>query len=577
MLKDIFVLKSALTIADFKRLAVFIALMAVAGFVEMATMAASIPFLSSLTGSSAPESFFTNYGLAYLLNGNAKLSHLQVAAVQFCALYAIASLLRIYLIQSTAYLSFRIGNAVGELAFRTALARTYQESKLMHSSLDVVAITNYVNTAIFSVLFPLITIISSAFLLLVLLISLSLIFGVWILYGLALIMLIYALIVLGMRKILSNKGRIIATESASTLRVLQEALASFREIKLGRLEKVFLEEFSRYDRSLRQAQGVALMVQMSPRYIVEAFAVFLIVAAALILDAGSGGKSESLVIIGSLLIGLQRMLPNAQQVFQSWASLRTGEQALGYLANVIKSKKLPLCESNNVAMIGSTEFKSIIFNNVSFKYSEFGEEIFNNLNLNIIAGTRVGIIGPSGSGKSTLVDLLAGLLKPMAGSIVVDGINIWNDIDRWYETIAYVPQSVHLADTTIRQNIAFGCNSENIDEGRVIRAANQAGLASTITRLPKGLDTRVGEKGGLLSGGERQRVAIARAAYKGSKLIIFDEATSALDIETEELVNDYIRGLDKSVTVVVIAHKPSALAICDVVFDLSKEQFSELV
>jgi ATP-binding cassette, subfamily B, bacterial PglK len=144
----------------------------------------------------------------------------------------------------------------------------------------------------------------------------------------------------------------------------------------------------------------------------------------------------------------------------------------------------------------------------------------------------------------------------------------------WQKNIAHVPQFIYLSDASVAENIAFGLRRRDIDMARVQRAAEQAELADVIAALPEGYDTRVGERGIQLSGGQRQRIGIARALYKQANVLVFDEATSALDTETETAVMDSIDRLDRSLTILIIAHRLSTLEGCDFVLRLDAGQLA---
>jgi ABC-type bacteriocin/lantibiotic exporter with double-glycine peptidase domain len=162
-----------------------------------------------------------------------------------------------------------------------------------------------------------------------------------------------------------------------------------------------------------------------------------------------------------------------------------------------------------------------------------------------------------------------GLLRPDAGQILVDGIVLAPDnIRAWQKNVAHVAQSIFLADASIARNIAFSAAEEPVDVDRVRKAAAAAGIADFIDSLPEGFQTEAGERGVRLSGGQRQRIGIARALYKDAPLLILDEATNALDEAMEEQVLSSLFA-DKERTIIVIAHRPSALKHCDQVVTLS--------
>ena len=175
-------------------------------------------------------------------------------------------------------------------------------------------------------------------------------------------------------------------------------------------------------------------------------------------------------------------------------------------------------------------------------------DVLRDLDLEILRGERIGVIGSTGSGKSTTVDLLMGLLEPTTGSILVDGKNLHDPKDpelllAWRASIAHVPQSIYLADSSIAENIAFGVPIHEIDYSRVEDAAKQAQISGFIESSAEGYSSYVGERGIRLSGGQRQRIGIARALYKQANVVVLDEATSALDNDTEEAVMSSVEGL----------------------------------
>jgi ATP-binding cassette subfamily B protein len=207
---------------------------------------------------------------------------------------------------------------------------------------------------------------------------------------------------------------------------------------------------------------------------------------------------------------------------------------------------------------------AITFRSMTFTHGNTDEEdaLFTNLNLQIKAGEKIGLVGHSGSGKTTLTRLLLRFSDTDTGEILIDGQNITcltqADLRRH---IAYVPQEPLLFHRTIRENIAYGKPGETDKE--VLSAARKAHADDFVRKLPKGYDTMVGERGVKLSGGQRQRIAIARAILKDAPILVLDEATSALDSESEKLIQAALLELMKHRTTVVIAHRLSTVQKMD--------------
>ena len=209
---------------------------------------------------------------------------------------------------------------------------------------------------------------------------------------------------------------------------------------------------------------------------------------------------------------------------------------------------------------------SIDLENIRYKYPTGEKDILNGAGLRIEKGTSIGIVGASGSGKTTAVDLILGLLTPNAGIVTVDGVDIHNGYKNWISQIGYIPQSIFLLDSNIRENVAFGVPPEEIDDEKVWHALKEAALDDHVRSLPDGINTEIGERGIRLSGGQRQRLGIARALYFDPEVIVFDEATSALDNDTEIAIMESINHLQESKTMIIIAHRLSTIENCDAVY-----------
>jgi ATP-binding cassette, subfamily B, bacterial len=211
----------------------------------------------------------------------------------------------------------------------------------------------------------------------------------------------------------------------------------------------------------------------------------------------------------------------------------------------------------------------IIFDNVTFTYNPVEDEetneeesLFYNFNLTIKAGERVALVGKSGSGKTTLTKLLMRLMDIQSGTIKIDGVSILDLTQKALRSsISYVPQEPNLFHRTLSHNIAYGnihANQDTIED-----AARLAEAHTFITKLPKGYNTLVGERGTKLSGGERQRVTIARAILKNAPIVVLDEATSALDSESEIVIQKALAAVMEGKTAIVIAHRLSTIQRLD--------------
>jgi ABC-type multidrug transport system fused ATPase/permease subunit len=274
-----------------------------------------------------------------------------------------------------------------------------------------------------------------------------------------------------------------------------------------------------------------------------------------------------------------RIMPSANRINTYITEIAYEQYSLDYVyENLTESMKTDKAMRAERAAIAGPELHledKIELKDITFKYPDAETNIFTKANMVIPKGKSVGIMGPSGAGKSTVVDILLGLLHVQSGEILCDGHNIFSNYDSWLAQIGYIPQSIYLVDETIRENIAFGIDEDQISDERIRQVMEEAQLADFVRTLPDGLDTTIGDRGVRLSGGQRQRIGIARALYHNPEILVFDEATSALDNETEAAVMEAINGFHGKKTMVIIAHRLNTIANCDIIYEVKDEKVTE--
>lgn len=270
-----------------------------------------------------------------------------------------------------------------------------------------------------------------------------------------------------------------------------------------------------------------------------------------------------LILMNSIMSAFSAVLGNISDLNTNIGALQAAMSPF-----VIKHEIIDVPNAKSLKMSGG----EIEFKDVKFGYDN--KKVFNKLSLKIKAGEKIGIVGVSGSGKSTLINLLQRAYDIEAGEILIDGQNVAKvKQNSLHEAIALIPQDTSLFHRTVSQNIAYGCLKATQNE--IEQAAKQAYADDFIKELPKGYQTKVGEKGVKLSGGQRQRVAIARAILKDSQILILDEATSALDSESENYIQKAMKKLMKGKTVIAIAHRLSTLKEMDRIIVLDKGKIIE--
>jgi ATP-binding cassette, subfamily B, bacterial HlyB/CyaB len=240
---------------------------------------------------------------------------------------------------------------------------------------------------------------------------------------------------------------------------------------------------------------------------------------------------------------------------QLWTNFQQTGVSVQRLGDILNSRtELSLATRSALpALKGHVEFDQ-----VQFRYRPDGSEVLRGVSLSIEAGEVLGVVGRSGSGKSTLTRLLQRLYVPERGRVLVDGMDLaLADVSSLRRQIGVVLQDNMLFNRSIRENIALTDPGAPLES--VIHAAKMAGAHDFILELPEGYDTVVGEHGASLSGGQRQRIAIARALIGNPRILIFDEATSALDYESERVIQQNMKEICKGRTVIIIAHRLSAV------------------
>src|SRR5438034_1470846 len=317
----------------------------------------------------------------------------------------------------------------------------------------------------------------------------------------------------------------------------------------------------------------------SARYVVEPLAFGGLVVAVLLLAARGRDFSDILPNLGVMALAGYRLLPSLQLLYSQLTQVSSMRHAVDEVYDEFVAVETDRSISAAISSDVLARAKPFAWNDaitlreISFRYPGVSRPAVDGISLIIAKNTSLGVIGPTGSGKSTLVDLLLALYQPMAGELLIDGRPLTPAlVPAWQAAIGYVPQDIFLIDDTIARNVAFGLPDEKIDHARLREACAMAQILDFIkAELANGFDTTVGERGIRLSGGQRQRIGLARALYHRPSLLILDEATSALDVATEARLLNALRSLSGKLTMIVAAHRLSAVANCEQVIDLGNE------
>lgn len=283
----------------------------------------------------------------------------------------------------------------------------------------------------------------------------------------------------------------------------------------------------------------------------------------------TGAMTVGALIAFNMIMG--QITAPVLRLSQLWQDFQQVKVSAARLADVLDHPQEP--RNGSLGALPSARGR-VVLSDVTFRYRADRAPVMEALNLDIQAGSSVGIIGPSGSGKSTLTKLVQRLYIPERGQVLIDGIDISQVDPTWLRRqIGVVLQENFLFNRTIHENIAL--SNPGLTRAHVMQAAQFAGAHDFIVQLPEGYDTQIEERGANLSGGQRQRIAIARALATNPRILILDEATSALDYESEEAIQSNMREIARGRTVIIIAHRLAAVAHCDRIISIEKGRISE--
>lgn len=386
------------------------------------------------------------------------------------------------------------------------------------------------------------------------------------LVGVTIFSVAYVLLYKTVRQKLTNNGKVVSERQRQRFKLMSEGFGGIKDVLLLGRQQVFNEQFDRASTAFAKSQGLTTALAQVPKYAMELIAfgtiIFLILY---LLVIHQGDMGEVLPTLSIYALAGFKMLPAFQAIYSGMATIKANVAALDNIKEDLLNDS-----SDSEIEVSAQRMKvnrSIVLENIFFKYPGKENSALNGLNIQVSARQVVGLVGHSGSGKSTTVDLLLGLIQPAAGRVLVDGVSLDNNNMRgWQDCVGYVPQSIFLADASIAQNIAFGLPAEEIDHSKVSWAARMAHLDEFVNKLPDGLNTSVGERGVQLSGGQRQRIGIARALYGDPDVLVLDEATSALDGITEKLIMDAINDFAGKKTIIMIAHRLTTVRQCNCIY-----------
>ncbi len=351
-----------------------------------------------------------------------------------------------------------------------------------------------------------------------------------------------------------------------------QSFGGIKEVKVNSIERYFLNHYDKTYMRYAGIQAKQLLYNVAPRPVMETLCICGLLGFLGIRIYTGESPTNFVAVMSVFAAAAIRMLPSFSRISNAISVIMYNKPSLEAVYSDLKSieslKKNLSAENDDTKEVRFN--REIVVDKVSFSYPSNPDKIIlNKVTLEIPFNKSVALIGASGGGKTTLADLILGILAPTSGDIQLDGeYSIFDNLRGWHKTVGYIPQTIYLTDDTIRANVAFGIDPDQIDDERVRNSLRDAQLLDYIESQKDGIYTQIGDRGVKLSGGQRQRIGIARALYRQPSLLVLDEATSALDNETEAAVMESIDSLAGSLTIIIIAHRLSTIQNCDIVYEV---------
>ena len=373
---------------------------------------------------------------------------------------------------------------------------------------------------------------------------------------------------------LSTKQRIRYGRRINLL--LMESLRSMREVQLYSAENYFISRFAHDGVIAKRYDRIGRLLPDVPRLVIEPAGItilFLVGIGPALFSGDAGAIRDAVPALSALLVALLRISGPLQSMFRSVNRLRGGLPEIVDALELLRlqPERYLLSSPGVPTPEGVMPRRFIQLKDVSFSYTADGKEVIRDVNLTVPIGARIALVGRTGSGKTTLAHLLLGLFQPTKGALCLDGVEVAaQELPAWQANCAFVPQNIRLVDGSIRDNVAFGCDPDTIDDDRVWNALEAAQFDEYVAGMTYGLYTMIGENGIKLSGGQRQRLSLARAFFRGAKVLVLDEATSALDNKTEHDVMQALDIVGRRCTTIVIAHRLSTVKKCDLIHEMAQ-------
>ncbi|MBR3602303.1 MAG: ABC transporter ATP-binding protein [Lachnospiraceae bacterium] len=559
---------------------VIVFLMLIGGVLESLSISVVIPVVSVLLDPKAIE---TNQLLAAIYNGLHLQNVTQFTVVMLVALIGAFVLKNLFLfLQNVVQLRFVYTNqfATSRRMMINFMKRPYEYYLNADTAVIQRNITSDVNN-MYGLILSVLQLISEGVVFACLVAVLLIVDAKMIMTIAALLIVVLLLIKVVLKPIMVKAGQDNQDYYSGLYKWIEQSVMGIKEIKIANKEQYFINEYAKCGFGYVNAVQKYNLFNSTPRLLIETVCIAGLVLYMMIVMLQGATVTEMIPQLTTFGMAAMRLIPSANRINNYLTSISYFEP---FFMGVSDHLQEEIHDENMVYDVEAYNHKKIVekldikdkieLKDITYKYPNSEQLIFDHADMDIPVGSAVGIVGSSGSGKTTVVDILLGLLELETGKITADGVDVKEHYEEWLKNIGYIPQTIFMIDSTIRKNVAFGIADEDIDDERVWAVLKEAQLDEFVKSLPEGLDTGIGERGIRLSGGQRQRIGIARALFEDPEVLVLDEATSALDNDTEAAIMESINRLHGKKTLIIIAHRLQTIEKCDIVYRVEKGKVS---
>ena len=578
MINDLKILAPFISRSDKIALIKVFLLTLVNSFSEFASLGSFVAALALVINGSLFENipFFG----AYVAQIGLSERNLQLLFILFFMVIVVISIVaRLILTKIQINTSINIGCDISSKLFFGALTQNYELQKSINSS-ELHANSKKAYELSSNLILPILTIFSGLIIGLFILVALANLSILLVFFSFSLIATFYIIFSLSAKKKITKNSQNIALQVPLLTKLIQEATLGLRDLILNQNRSRYVRLYDENLRRLYSAVGSNQILTLVPRFYIELIIFIFLSSLLCFFVLHNYPMIDLLPMLGGFILGVQRLLPLCQQIYNSFTIIRGYRSSNQDAINALKMYK-EINQNWSPSEKSRKDFEEpeiLELKKVYFKYQTSNTYAILDGNLILKKGELTGIIGKSGSGKSTLMDLAMGLIFPTKGKVFLNKSKITpNNAYLWHNTIGHVPQEIFLTDDSIFNNITmYSVPRDEEQKKKVEKILLRVGLLDLLKKLPNGIDTNIGERGGMLSGGERQRIGLARALFKKPKFLFLDEATSGLDSDSENKIIELLKSFKDEMGIVVISHKNNIADNCDVTFKIESGEISKL-